>query len=254
MEFLKNHYEKVLLSLVLLGLAVTVALLPTKVQSVDASTSAAPQKPLLPLDLRTNETALTNLSALPEVVFSGSNNLFNPVQWRRKADNSLWKIISENEAGPGAVRILKTNSPLYFILSFDGISLPNYQIGVTQETNKNVNLRGKVARYGALNEKTEFFKITKVIGAPEAPDALELEVTALKELATISKDKPFKAVVGYTADLAYPPQNMTWREKRIGDNLVFDGDTNNIVEITANEVVLSASSGKRTTIKYNAAP
>ncbi len=254
MEFLKNHYEKVLLSLVLLGLAVTVALLPAKVPTVDVSTAAGPQKPLEPMNLRTNEAALTNLSALSEPVFSGSNNLFNPVQWRRRADGSLWKIISESEVGPGAVRITKTNNPLYFILSFEGVSLPNYQIGVIQETNKNVNLRGKVARYGALNEKTEFFKITKIIGAAEAPDALELEVPGCKEKATIGKDKPFRLIVGYTADLAYPPQNMTWREKRIGDNLIFDGDTNNIVEITANEVVLSASSGKRTTIKYNAAP
>jgi len=92
------------------------------------------------------------------------------------------------------------------------------------------------------------------MGAAEAPDALVLEVGGLKEEATVSREKPFKTIAGYTADLAYPPQNMTWREKRIGDSLVFDGDTNNIVEITANEVVLSASSGKRTTIKYNAAP
>lgn len=254
MEFIKNHYEKVLLSLVLLGLAVTVALLPAKVPGVDTATPSGAQKPMTPLDLRTNETALTNLAKLSEVVFTGSNNLFNPVQWRRKADNSLWKIISANEVGPGAVRITRTNSPLYFMLSFDGVNLPNYQIGVTQETNKNVNLRAKVPRYGSLNEKTEFFKITKIIGAVEAPDALVLEVGDLKEQATVSKDKPFKMVVGYTADLAYAPQNMTWREKRMGDSLVFDGDTNNIVEITANEVVLSASSGKRTTIKYNAAP
>lgn len=254
MEFLKNHYEKVLLSLVLLGLAVTVALLPAKVPSVDTASSAGPQKPLVPVDLRTNEAALTNLASLPQVVLSGSNNLFNPVQWRRKADNSLWKIISANEVGPGALRIVKTNSPLYFILSFDGVNLPNYQIGVTQETNKSINLRGKVPRYGALNEKNEFFKITKISGAVEAPDALALEVGDLKEQATLSKDKPFKMIAGYTCDLAYPPQNMAWREKRVGDSLVFDGDTNNIVEITANEVVLSASSGKRTTIKYNAAP
>lgn len=254
MEFIKNHYEKVLLSLVLLGLAVTVALLPARVPSVDASAPAGSQKALAPLDLRTNEAALTNLSELPHLVFTGSNNLFNPVQWRRRVDNSLWKIISDNEVGPGALRILRTNSPLYFILSYEGVSLPKYQIGVTLETNKNVNLRGKVIRYGALNEKTEYFKITKIIGAEEAPDALVLEVNDLKEQATVSKEKPFKMIVGYTTDLAYPPQNMTWREKRVGDSLVFDGDTNNIVEITANEVVLSASSGKRTTIKYNAAP
>lgn len=99
------------------------------------------------------------------------------------------------------MRITKTNSPLYFSLSFDGVNLPNYQIGVTQETNKNANLRGKVARYGALNEKTEYFKITKIVGAVEAPDALVLEVGDLKEQATVSKEKPYKVIAGYTSDL-----------------------------------------------------
>jgi len=42
--------------------------------------------------------------------------------------------------------------------------------------------------------------------------------------------------------------------KRPGDRLIFDGDTNNIVDISSNVVVLSASStGKRTMLKLNAA-
>jgi hypothetical protein len=62
-------------------------------------------------------------------------------------------------------------------------------------------------------------------------------------------------VVGYTADLSYPPEGATWPQRRVGDPLKFDYDTNKIVEISSNEVVLSASSGsgKRVKIKHQAA-
>ncbi len=254
MQFLKNHYEKVALSLVLLLLAVAVAMLPARVTPVDSAAQPTANKAVAVVNLSTNEQALSNLQSQASVQLAGDHNTFNPVLWRRKADGSLWKITSQNEVGPGAVRILKTNTPLYFMLSYEGVNLPNYQIGVTQETNKNVNLRGKVPKYARVGEKTEFFKILKVVGQPESPEGLVIEVSEVKDPVTISREVPYKAVAGYTADLAYPPQNLTWRERRAGDSLVFEGETNNIVDISADEVVLSASSGKRTTIKYNAAP
>lgn len=254
MQFLKNHYEKVVLSLVLLLLAVAVFLLPERVSPVDDAAVPPSNKPVEAVNLSTNEQTLSNLQGLASVQLDGDHNTFNPVLWRRKADGSLWKITSLNEIGAGAVRILKTNSPLYFMLSYEGVNPPNYQVGVTQETNKNVNLRGKVPKYARVGEKTEFFKILKVVGQPESPEGLVLEVNEVKDPVTISREIPYKAVAGYTADLAYSPQNLTWRERRTGDALVFEGETNNIVDISADEVVLSASSGKRTTIKYNAAP
>ena len=58
MEFLKKHYEKVLLSVVLVGLAVAAALLPIKVAAVRETLEQATRryesrtvKPLKPLDL-----------------------------------------------------------------------------------------------------------------------------------------------------------------------------------------------------------
>jgi Lhr-like helicase len=41
--------------------------------------------------------------------------------------------------------------------------------------------------------------------------------------------------------------------RRVGNTISFGGAQYNIVAITEDEVVLSASSGKKTTIKYNIA-
>jgi hypothetical protein len=258
MEFLKNHYEKVLLAVVLLGLAVVVGLLPMKIPEAPASETAAPQNPPTPLNLVTNQAALNMLSNLPPLVLSGTNNLFNPVTWRRTQDGSMIKLISDNLIGPGAV-IYQKAIPLYFILSYDGVNGSNYIIGVAQEAHKNPNLRSKKLLYVTPNETTEFFKLIQVNGAPDAPSDLSLQLVDTKEVVSISKEKPYKRVTGYLADLKYAPkgvsENLTWSAKRAGDKLIFDGDTNNIVDISSNVVVLSASStGKRTTLKLNAAP
>jgi hypothetical protein len=254
MEFLKNHYEKVILSVVLLGLAVVVAILPMKVPSgvleVDTTT---PRNKVVPLDLKTNEIALLRLEKYKPLSLTGAHNLFNPVQWRRLPDMSLMKITSENQVGPGAVRINKI-SPLYFILSYEGYNPPRFQIGVTQEAHKNANLRGRMITYAQLNEKNEYFTITDAAGPTENPTELTLLLNDRKT-ATLTKDKKYQAVAGYTADLGYPPENRSWLQRRIGDQFTIDQgqETNKIVDISSNEVVLSSSSGKRTKIKYQAA-
>jgi hypothetical protein len=253
MEFLKNHYEKVLLSVVLLGLAVAMALLPSRVPKPPEEAGAEPKKPLPKLNLTSNELAIAKLEKLKPLVLSGQHNLFNPVVWRRKVDTSLIKVDSDTVVGPGAVKIDRI-VPLHFILSFDGLVGNTVQMGVVQETNKSPNARGKVIKYVPLNEKKELFTVNRVVGSPESPTGVVAQLDESHETVTIERDKPFKTVTGYAADLRYDPENLYFRDKRVGDALKFDGDTNNIVEINSNSVVLSASSGTRTTIKLNTAP
>lgn len=253
MEFLKNHYEKVILSVVLLGLAVVVAFLPSKMPGADEALPAEKGSAMQPVDLSTNEAPIKRLEQLHSVKLSGEHNLFNPVQWRRNKDGSLKKIVAENEIGPGALQILKIY-PLYFTISFDGVVPPKFQIGVTHENHKNPRMRGRIPELAAKGEKKEYYKIVDFKGPIEEPTEIQLEL-ADGNTVTISKDKPFKAVVGYKADLRYPvDQQQLFSEKRVGDKLVFDGDTNNIVDIESNQVVVSSTSGKRTKISYKAAP
>jgi len=253
MEFLKNHYEKVVLSVVLLGLAVVVAFLPSKMPGGEEPAAGARGGKMKPLDLTTNEAPIKRLEQLQTVVWYGEHNLFNPVQWRRYKDMSLQKIVNANDVGPGALRILRI-APLFFRITFEQVASPKYQFTVMQQANKNVNARGPVPVYAVAGEKTDTFKVLGYKGSAENPTEIALELNDQKNVV-VSKDKPYEAVAGYTADLMYPHEaRPPWMDRRVGDRLIFDGDTNNIVDISSNQVVISASSGKRTKISYKAAP
>ena len=69
------------------------------------------------------------------------------------------------------------------------------------------------------------------------------------ERVKLSKAATSKRVDGYLADLKYPPENRAWPTRRKGDKITFGGETYNIVAIAANEVVLSAPSGKMSTVR-----
>ncbi len=250
MEFLKNHYEKVLLSAVLLGLAVVVAILPMKVPSATEEELAPPQAKAVPLDLATNEAAMRGVEKLPPLVLTGTNNLYSPILWRQLPDGSWRKILSENEVGIGAVKVMAIH-PLYFGLRYDGYTAPTFTMIVRQETN---TLRRQETVVTTLNEKKQYFRIIQADGLPDNPTNLVVELND-GTTVSITKDKPYNVVVGYSADLNYPlEQNRTFLDRRPGSKLVFDQETNNIVDISSNDVVLSSASGKRVTINYKPAP
>ncbi|MCL5097765.1 MAG: hypothetical protein M1608_09625 [Candidatus Omnitrophica bacterium] len=257
MEFLKNHYEKVLLGVVLLGLAIAVALLPMKVQSGGTEPPVPPPpKTLASINLSTNDAVLQKLDDFPAYVLSGDHNLFNPVVWKRRPDGTLLKL-DENSIGPRALKIEKI-IPLYTILSYDNASGTGYVIGFTQQTNRNFNLRAKRSIFAESNEKTDFGTILQASNsgdnAGDKPAQLRIQLRDGGGDITVTRGTPYKRLDGYAADLRYDPANLVFRDKRIGDALVFEGDTNNIVDVGSNYVVLSESSGKRTTIKYRGTP
>src|SRR5512141_591788 len=99
MDFVKKHYEKVLLSIVLLGLAVAAAALPWQVSHVRERlneiernlTVKVKAKPFKPLDewLNTNKTLVARLEKPLDVELAGVHNLFNPVVWKKLPDGRL---------------------------------------------------------------------------------------------------------------------------------------------------------------------
>ena len=118
MDFLKKHYEKVLLGVVLLGLAVAVAFLPFKIASEKQkledmrNTLIHPKvKPLTNLDLSLPDSVLKRVAAPAMIDFSAPNKLFNPMPWQKAADGHLIKVDATN-IGPNAVTITKM-APLY---------------------------------------------------------------------------------------------------------------------------------------------
>src|ERR1041385_6561905 len=128
MQFLKKHYEKVLLSIVLLGLAAAAAALPWQVsherdrlEEIRRNlTVKVKPKPFKPLDdwITTNKTTLARLESPLNLELSGPHNLFNPVPWKKMNDNRLVPIRTGSELGPGALKIAQIKE-LKLTVSFE---------------------------------------------------------------------------------------------------------------------------------------
>jgi hypothetical protein len=68
----------------------------------------------------------------------------------------------------------------------------------------------------------------------------------------LTKDKPFRRVDGYMADLKYDPEKKNWQGQRLNAVLKFAGDDYIIVAINQDAVILSARSNqKKTTLTYS---
>jgi hypothetical protein len=265
MDFLKRHYEKILLGFVLLALVLAIAFLPFKIASerqnladLRVSLTHPKIKALTNLDLTASEAALKRPAVKPVVDFTTTNKLFNPVPWQKAADGHLIKVEDRN-IGPKAIVITKI-TPLYLTLTFDNITLdannqPKYVIGVQKEADPIASHRTKKQTYARVGDKNDTFVLSEIKGKPEDPSQLILTLNDTSETAVLTKEKPFRRVDAYMADIKYPPENKTWTARRVGAPLPFNNEDYNIVAITQNEAVLSAKSNqKKWTVTYNASP
>jgi len=258
MQFLKKHYEKIILILVLLPLFAAAGLIFFKRGEIEDQINrqvTPPSKPkaYTPLDLSTNKTVVAQLEKGVDVQLSGPHNLFNPVLWVKSSGGQPIKVIVGDELGPKAVQIDKIE-PLYTVIEFSDVAGSEdrfrYEFYVTREADsKRANRRRRLMSL-RKGEKNDVFLLREVVGIPESPGELVLEIGNGYRVS-VTKDKPFKAVAGYSADLRYDPEKKTKTGVREGDSWSFAGDTYNIVAIQENEVLLSAeSTQKRTTITW----
>ena len=271
MDFIKKNYEKVLLGVVLVGLAVAAAFLQFMISRERQSLTEARRKiedqlpaPLRPLNLSTQENLLQRAEAPLGLDLDKTNKLFNPVQWLRTADGRPLKNEAGNKVGPEAV-VVTNITPLYLTITLDDVKVldsgARYYIGVEREAAPTPALRKKKPYPTSPNEKNDTFKLSEVKGPPENPTALTLTLNDTGESITnLAKDHPFKRVDSYTTDLKYDPEKRAWANQHTNAALTFAGDVFTIrsIKLVATnqyEVVLSArSNGRNTPIQYSPAP
>ncbi len=269
MDFVKKHYEKILLSLVLLGLAAAAALMPLQVSSVEGTLEQVekalldPNKPKLfkPVNTTTNEAVLASLRAAPQVTLTGTNNLVNPVRWVRKSDGMVIKVASGNEFGPSAVQVDKI-IPLYLRIAYEGTAGTGenmrYQFIVTREADKMVSKRRPSSVYASPGAKNDVFLLKEVKGPKEDPTEFVIVLNDGNQTVNLVKGKEYSRVADYAADLRYPPENLVFPPARRRDDILRfgqDKETYNIVAITDHDVTLSAkSNSKNTTVSLKTAP
>lgn len=261
MEFLKKHYEKIILSVVLVGVVGFLCLLPFQIdqekqyiQSKRSGITADP-KPYTNVVMAPYNDALTQIKNQPPLHLHGDHNTFNPVMWQLKPDNTLYKVVGANAIGPSTLIIEKID-PIYFTLSIERVSGSSYLIASVRDAAVNRNDRMKKTRYiSQSSPKAEGnFTLKEVKGDPANPTELVFELADTKELATVAKDKPFKRVDDYFVDMKYPLENKVFTKIRKGETIGFGGDSYKVVDISPDGVVLLAeSSQKKIPVKYNKA-
>jgi hypothetical protein len=261
MDFVKKHYDKIILGAVLLGVIGFLVFLPFVIShEQDALTDMVnnninlPAKPLPPVDL-TRETNISQRVQSPaEFDFSSTNKLFNPVEWIKKPDGTLLKIKNGDE--PAVDVVVSNISQLNFVLSFDSVETngtsPRYVIGLEHQAAANPAMRRKTQRYVSLDDpKKDAFTLIQAKGPPENPDELELKLADTGETVVIAPGKPYQHTDAYAADLRYDPDKKNFPGRRVGSMISFAGGDYIVVAIDKDEVVLlNQSNQKKTTLRY----
>lgn len=257
MQFLKKHYEKIILCAVLIGLAVAaismgemIADAKRDLVNVESGSRSGKSKPLPRIDLTADQLALAQITNPPPVELSGQHNLFNPVTWRRKPDGELLKILTN---GPDALVLTAPPTPLYTEISYSGPSgTGGYAFSIQQHSGR------KISDYiRAVGDKGKFglYIVHGIKGATDNPSELELDIPATGETVGVSQGKPYKRVDSYIADLKYEPQSQTFLKRHVDDVLNLDDEQYKIIEITNDLVrVQSVKNTRNWTIKWNGSP
>jgi hypothetical protein len=260
MDFLKKHYEKIILIAVLLGVVGFLVFLPFVIAAdqqelTDKRNEVVPTKvnALPELDMTRQQNILERLQTPPNVDFSTRHKLFNPIEWKRDANGVLFPIKNGNEIGAGAAVVTKI-TPLYLVVTLDQVDTnspsPRYVIGLEHQAAATAAMRHKQTRYAAVGEKKDLFTMVSVKGDPLNPDQVVLKLTDTGETVVLTRDKSFQRVDAYTADLKYDPEKKTFAGRRVNSTISFNGEDYIIVAIGADQVILSGQSNQKKTILH----
>jgi hypothetical protein len=258
-DFFKKNYEKILLVIVLLGLVAALVLLliiiPQKQSHLEELRTGLlnPHINALPaLDMTLESAALQRVQSPDALDFTTQHKLFNPVLWLMRSDGHLLKIDSDNKIGPGALAITAI-TPLYLRVVYGEPTADGYLVHVDDEAAARPYDREKNTIVSP-SSPSDIFTLKSVTGPPDNPPQLEMEFKDTHEPVTITPDRAFERVDGYTADLNYPPDpNLPpWPARRVGDRLKLEGYDYIIIAINSNSVVVSSrENNKKTTIPFS---
>ena len=259
LEFLKKHYEKIVLCVILLGLAGAAVWMRSAIQRVrdqfqGSVEVATPPKsaPLPPIDLTPDEKSLEQITNPPPVVLSGDHNLFNPVTWKRKPNGELMKIV---KTGPDAL-VVTNIIPLYTIITYERpTDSPVYVLSWQEHADIRVPNTHGTPEYARKDQKMKsgLYIVRGIKGAENDPSEINLEIVKTGDTNVwISTNAPYKHVDSYYADLKYDPDpSVPLHKKRVNDEFRLDNDPYKIVDITSNAVrVQSERTTKVTEIKW----
>jgi hypothetical protein len=254
MQFLKHHYEKLLLGLVLAGMVGVLVFMIFYVgadkQAMEEQASHlvdAPGKPLPDLDLSANQAVAQRAAAPPALDFESGHKVFNPLEWQRNLDNQL---IRRNTSTGIQVAVVTNITPLYLVLTLDAVSTnelgARYVIGIERQAAPTPAKRRKQQRYVSAGDKpNDVFTLAEVKGTPGSPDSLTLKLADTGELASVAAAKPFRRVDAYVAALRYDPEKTGFRGLRAGGKVTLAGTDYQVADIGESQVTFQDLSNQK---------
>ena len=255
MDFIKKHYEKILLGVMLLGLiGVLVFMLfyiaaeRSDMESKSVGYTTPHAKPLTNVDTALEDGAVQRVKSPYNLDLETTNKLLNPGEWQRALDNTL---IPVKKTG-AEVAVVTNIMPLYLIISLESIVKndvsTNYVIKVERQNAPTIAKRQPSRHYIALNEKpNDVFALEAVKGPADDPTGLVLKLADSGDEVTISKDNPYRRIEGYSVDFRYDPEKKVFHGKRVNDKVAFGGVDYAVVEISQNELILMDQSNQKKT-------
>ena len=273
MELLKNHYEKVILSVVLLGVIVYAVLLlgrvheeQDKIEEMRKKMTERRPHPYKAVDWAGHEDAVKKTRNPQSLEISGQHNLLNSVRWEELRDGRKVKVTTGDEVFK--VFAVTKITPLYFTVVFDGPSGPpesvRYRFTITDDGSPTVGGRKSVIRTVAAAKdakaliagKNELV-VREIRGPVTSPTELVIELSADKEIITVGlgREKSFRRVVGYEFDAKFDPEKAVFKGVRLNGNVTFNGETYKVIAITETDITIEAVSNQlRKKIPLSTAP
>ncbi|MDR3377636.1 MAG: hypothetical protein P4M10_03040 [Verrucomicrobiae bacterium] len=261
MDFLKKHYEKVLLGVMLAGLIgglVFMLFYIASDQQAMTDTRLTLTNPkvvqLTNLDMALFEGTIARAQAPYDFDLENTNKLFNPMEWQKTLDGQ-GLILKTTRTGPQVV-VVTNIFPLYTVIWLDSVITNElgvrYDIKVERQAAPLKAKRKAVPHYVSKDDKPNAdFALLEVKGAPENPDALVLKLADSGKTVTVTKDKPYEQVDAYAADFRYDPERKVFQGKRAGDKVPFGGGDYIVVEVNQNELILEDQSNhKKTSLPF----
>jgi hypothetical protein len=247
MDFIKKHYEKILLSIVLLGLAAVATMFPVKFNAaanlLDREFVEPLDQPAMPpMDIEGD----TNLNITVKVDL-GEHHVVNPVEWSRKGTRG-YPYRSADRLGAGAA-VVRNIVPQTLIIDFVGLrpgssARPKYVMSVGIQDEGRPKVRKQTLE---LNQRGKSFTIRGVEGPPANPTAVVLEMEDSKITLTVRKGEPYKEIIGYKADLFYPPTQRELKGVEEKDQITLGNERYEVIVVSANEVIVSKPADRHIT-------
>ena len=265
MEFLKNHYEKLILSVVLLLLTAAAASMPFVIsknkQDIDAKLKSprfgAPseyeKRSLIELDQQ-----LKSLEGEVSIDLGGEHNLVNPVAWQ-KINGSL---LREDQLEPDKALRVDMIEPLYLRVDYkNAIGQGNavkYEFGIAIENSDKSSYRSERRRRLEFNQNYSDhpFILKGIQGDAQSPTEIFMVVSDTNERVSVFPGRPYERLDGYRANLTITqPSEISRPNQYVGDQIVINRQKYKIVAIGKLEVTVEAADTKeRTTVSLRTNP